>query len=76
MIETETACFVATGMCRSAHRERIGNAVPKKAATAMAEEIGRAILLLRAGETFQLSSTPIWVRPIATALAVRGGESA
>lgn len=26
------------------------------------------------GESFQLSSTPIWVRPIATALAVRGNS--
>ncbi|MGE8688607.1 MAG: DNA cytosine methyltransferase [Achromobacter sp.] len=68
--------FQMDGNSDSAHRERIGNAVPKKAARAMAEEIGRAILLSRAGESFQLSSTPIWVRPIATALAVRGGEGA
>ena len=73
--EAQGAHFVMDGNSDSAHRERIGNAVPKKAATAMAEEIGRAILLSRAGETFQLSSTPIWVRPIATALAVRGGEA-
>ncbi|QKQ57275.1 DNA cytosine methyltransferase [Achromobacter xylosoxidans] len=68
--------FQMDGTSDSAHRERIGNAVPRKAAKAMAEEIGRAILLSRAGESFQLSSTPIWVRPIATALAVRGGEGA
>lgn len=66
--------FLMDGTSDSAHRERIGNAVPRKAAKAMAEEIGRAILLSRAGESFQLSATPIWVRPIATALAVRGGE--
>lgn len=66
--------FQMEGNSDSAHRERIGNAVPKKASRAMGEEVGRAILLSRAGETFQLSSTPIWVRPIATALAVRGGE--
>lgn len=66
--------FQMEGISDSAHRERIGNAVPRKAAKAMAEEIGRAILLSRAGESFQLSSTPIWVRLIATALAVRGGE--
>ena len=69
MIESEITHFAD-----SAHRERIGNAVPRKAAKAMAEEIGRAILLSRAGESFQLSSTPIWVRPIVTALAVRGGR--
>lgn len=64
--------FLMDGTSDSAHRERIGNAVPRKAAKAMAEEIGRAILLSRVGESFQLSSTPIWVRPITTALAVRG----
>ncbi|EHK65274.1 DNA (cytosine-5-)-methyltransferase, putative [Achromobacter arsenitoxydans SY8] len=72
-VEEQGAPFQMEGSSDSAHRERIGNAVPKKAATAMAEEIGRAILLSRAGESFQLSSTPIWVRPIAMALAVRGG---
>ncbi|WP_454691153.1 DNA cytosine methyltransferase [Achromobacter aloeverae] len=67
--------FVLHGTSDQAWRERIGNAVPKKAAEAMGEEIGRAILLARAGESFQLSNTPIWVRPVATALAVRGGEA-
>ncbi|QDJ53312.1 hypothetical protein CBR69_22165 [Bordetella hinzii] len=71
--EQQGAPFQMEGSSDSAHRERIGNAVPRKAAKAMAEEIGRAILLVRAGESFQLSSTPIWVRHIATALAVRGG---
>lgn len=71
--ETNGEPFQMDGTSDSAHRERIGNAVPKKAAKAMAEEIGRAILLSRTGETFQLSAAPIWVRPIITALAVRGG---
>ncbi|CUJ82015.1 DNA (cytosine-5-)-methyltransferase [Achromobacter sp. 2789STDY5608615] len=74
--EARGEVFQMDGTSDSAHRERIGNAVPRKAAKAMAEEIGRAILLSRAGESFQLSSTPIWVRPIVTALAVRGGECA
>ncbi len=74
--EERGAPFQMEGSSDSAHRERIGNAVPRKAARAMAEEIGRAILLSRAGESFQLSSTPIWVRPIVTALAMCGGEGA
>ncbi|MBV6304910.1 DNA cytosine methyltransferase [Candidimonas humi] len=57
-------------------REHIGNAVPRPAARAIGTEIGRTILLARTGETFQLSSTPIWVRPVAEAIAVRGGEAA
>lgn len=65
--------FILHGTSDQAWRERIGNAVPRKAARAMGEEIGRAILLSRAGESFRLASTPIWVRPIATALAVQGG---
>ncbi|MFF7398864.1 DNA cytosine methyltransferase [Achromobacter sp. NPDC008082] len=65
--------FQMDGTADSAHRERIGNAVPRKAAKAMGEVIGQTILLARAGESFQLSASPIWVRPIATALAVAGG---
>ncbi|KAG0735682.1 hypothetical protein G6F22_022095 [Rhizopus arrhizus] len=60
------------GMSDSAHRERIGNAVPRKAAKAMGEVIGQAILLARTGESFQLSASPIWVRAIAMAFAVVG----
>lgn len=58
------------GTSDSAWRERIGNAVPPPAAAAIAGVIGTAILLARAGETFALGSTPIWVRPIAVALSV------
>jgi hypothetical protein len=48
----------------------IGNAVPCDAAAAIASTIGRTLLLSWSGETFGLSSTPIWVRPVAVALAV------
>ena len=64
--------FVLHGTSDQLWRERIGNAVPRRAAQAIAEEIGRAILLARTGETFQLSATPIWVRPIVAALALQG----
>ncbi len=52
-------------------RERIGNAVPSAAATAIAEVMGETLLLAKAGETFQLSARPVWVRPVAMALSVR-----
>jgi site-specific DNA-cytosine methylase len=58
------------GTSDSAWRERIGNAVPPDAAEAIACVMGHAILLAWAGETFVLSSSPIWVRPIAIAIAV------
>jgi hypothetical protein len=58
------------GLSDQAWRERIGNAVPPHAAQAIAEVMGTTLLLAWAGETFMLSSQPIWVRPIAVALAV------
>ncbi|MDR8027026.1 DNA cytosine methyltransferase [Burkholderia cenocepacia] len=58
------------GLSDQAWRERIGNAVPPDAAQAIAEAMGTTLLLAESGETFQLSSTPVWVRPIAIALAV------
>lgn len=64
--------MVMEGTSDQTWREHIGNMVPPAAAQAMAEEIGRAILLSWAGETFQLSSTPIWVRPVAIAIATQG----
>jgi site-specific DNA-cytosine methylase len=51
-------------------REHIGNAVPKKAATAMGQVVGQTLLLAEKGETFFLSSTNIWVRPHALALTL------
>lgn len=58
------------GLSDSAWRERIGNAVPPKAAKAIGSVMGQALLLVMSGETFVLSSQPIWVRPIAIALSV------
>lgn len=64
------------GLSDSDWRERIGNAVPPAAAKAIAEVIGTTLLLARSGETFVLSATPIWVRPVAVALSLaQGGVS-
>jgi len=62
--------FKMDGGSDTAHRERIGNAIPSPAAQAIASEMGRALLLARSGQSFQLGSTPIWVRPVVTALSV------
>lgn len=62
--------FVLEGNSDSAWRERIGNAVPPDAAEAMSGMFAQTLLLAMTGETFMLSSQPIWVRPVATALAV------
>jgi site-specific DNA-cytosine methylase len=59
----------------SAHRERIGNAVPKLAAQAIGEVMGTTLLLAAAGETFMLSAMPIWVQPVAIAIASSQGST-
>jgi site-specific DNA-cytosine methylase len=60
------------GESDQAWRERIGNAVPRDAAQAIAEVMGETLLLAWSGETFLLSARPVWVRPVAVALAVQG----
>ncbi|MBX6349632.1 hypothetical protein ISD61_32100 [Pseudomonas aeruginosa] len=44
------------------------------AAEAIAGVMGTTLLLAEAGETFMLSNTPIWVRPVAVALSVAQQE--
>lgn len=58
------------GLNDSDWRERIGNAVPPAAAEAIASTMYQTLLLAWSGETFLLSSTPIWVQPMAVALSV------
>lgn len=59
------------GLSDGAWRERIGNAVPPAAAEAIAGVMGTTLLLAWSGETFLLSSQPIWVRPVAIGLSVK-----
>jgi site-specific DNA-cytosine methylase len=56
------------GLSDQAWRERIGNAVPRDAAESIGNVFGTTLLLAWSGETFILSSQPIWVRPFAIAL--------
>ncbi len=58
------------GLSDQGWRERIGNAVPPDAARAITEVMGTTLLLAESGETFMLSATPVWVRPVAIALSV------
>lgn len=66
----EDVGFVMEGQSDSAWRERIGNMVPPAAAEAVMGVIARTLLLAQAGETFMLSSEPIWVQPIAIAASL------
>lgn len=67
--------FELDGLSDQAWRERIGNAVPPDAAEAIADVMGTTLLLAAQGETFMLSSMPIWVRPVAVGLSVSQLES-
>jgi hypothetical protein len=62
--------FELDGKSDSSWREAIGNSVPPAAAKAIAEVMGTTLLLARTGQTFTLSSQPIWVRPLARAISV------
>lgn len=66
--------LVLDGLSDSDWRERIGNAVPPAAAEAIAHVMGTTLLLAEAGETFMLSSIPIWVRPVAVGLSMAQQE--
>ncbi|MBN8947178.1 MAG: DNA cytosine methyltransferase [Rhodanobacter sp.] len=60
------------GLSDQAWRERIGNAVPPAAAEAIACVMARTLLAAWSGQTFFLDSMPIWVRPVAVAIALPG----
>ena len=62
--------FTLEGKSDSAWRERIGNAVPRAAAKAIASTMGRTLLLAWSGETFMLSTDAIWVSPLEVALSL------
>lgn len=72
--DPEDEPLVMAGTSDSGWRERIGNMVPPPAAQAIASTLAQTILLARLGQTFMLSNTPIWVQPIAMALAVDVGD--
>lgn len=62
--------LILDGLSDKDWSERIGNAVPPKAAEAIGHVMGTTLLLAAAGETFMLNSMPIWVRQVAVGLSV------
>lgn len=66
--------FDLDGEADGAKRERIGNAVPPDAAQAIADMVGQTLLLQWSGQSFALSSLPIWVQPVAVAMSVKTPE--
>ena len=68
-------CERLDGLSDQAWRERIGNAVPPAAAEAIANVMGTTLLMAWSGQTFFLDSMPIWVRPVAVAIALPGASA-
>ncbi|MFP5276950.1 MAG: DNA cytosine methyltransferase [Acidobacteriota bacterium] len=62
------------GNSDSRKREAIGNAVPPRAAQAIADLMGQTLLMAWSGQSFVLSTLPIWVQPVAVALSVKTPE--
>jgi site-specific DNA-cytosine methylase len=69
-----TDAYVSQSGSDSTHREWTGNAVPPASAEAIGVEILRTLMLADAGETFQLSATPVWVRPVIAGLMQAQGD--
>ena len=62
--------MVFAGASSTAWRKEIGNGVPVAAALAIAEVVGRCLLAAEAGVAWELSTTPIWARSLASALSI------
>ncbi|MDD2664413.1 MAG: hypothetical protein PHD19_11735 [Dechloromonas sp.] len=60
---------IRAGYAKEAHYDMLALA----AAEAIASQMYQTLLLAWTGETFLLSSTPIWVQPAAVALSVAQG---
>lgn len=61
---------VETQWSHTRWREGIGNALPYASAKAIGCEMARTVLMARSGQTFRLSSTPIWVQPFSIAMSL------
>jgi site-specific DNA-cytosine methylase len=71
----EALAFGLAGGSDQVDREQIGNAVPVDSATAIANVMGQTLLLAWSGESFQLSASPVWVRPVAVAISLARAEA-
>lgn len=70
-----TEAYTSVSKSDSTYREWTGNAVPPEGIEPVAIEMLRTLMLADAGETFQLSNTPVWVRPVIAGLALAQGDA-
>lgn len=73
--DVEAVQHALDGYPLTACRGWIGNAVPPPSARAAASEFLLTLALADAGQTFQLSSRPIWVQPVSLALTMPGASN-
>lgn len=66
----ELAGDLVLGGSDTDRRKKIGNAVPPPSAEAIGCQMLRTLIAAHTGQTFRLSAEPIWVRPLAVALAL------
>lgn len=66
--------FTLVGRSDEQIREWIGNAIPRSAAEAMADQFGQALLLRHTEQTFILRSDKVWVQPLVIALQCGHGS--
>lgn len=59
-----------SGTSHTVWREHIGNAVPRASARAIGSVMAHTLLMARSGQTFRLSTTPVWVQPLAIAVSL------
>lgn len=71
-----TDAYTGASKSDSMFRKWTGNAVPPDGIEPVAVEMLRTLMLADAGETFQLSNAPVWVRPVIAGLALAQGAAA
>ena len=71
-----TDAYTGASKSDSIYRKWTGNAVPPDGVEPVAVEMLRTLMLADAGETFQLSAAPVWVRPVIAGLSLATGREA
>ncbi|MBQ4839789.1 DNA cytosine methyltransferase [Pseudoalteromonas luteoviolacea] len=70
LVSPDDTPLTLAGNSHAQWRERIGNMVPPKSATGIAEVMGKTLLLNFSEQTQLIAQTPVWVRPIAVGLSL------
>ncbi len=69
-LTTTASSLITSAASDTQKRQWIGNAVPRPTARVLGETILRCLLAEEAGETFELSTEPVWARHLTAACAL------